>query len=75
MMLLNLAIILQQEGAIHILHNLIPHNAKCKMLEIRMIKNFNIYDLRAKLPPLSPSVKGGGGGGQLPPLLPCLRCP
>ena len=65
-MLLNLAFMHQQEVAIHLFHNFIPHNA-CKMLEVRVIKEFNLYELRAKLPPLPPSVKGKGGN--------CPRCP
>ena len=65
-MLLNLSFMHQQEVAIHLFHNFIPHNA-CKMLEVRVIKEFNFYELRAKLPPLPPLVKGKGGN--------CPRCP
>ena len=61
-MLLNLSFIHQQEVAIHLFHNFIPHNA-CKMLEVRVIKEFNLYEPREKLPP---SVKGKGGGAAAP---------
>ena len=46
-MLLNLAVIHQQEMAIHLFHNFIPLNAG-KMLEVRVIKEFSLYKLKAK---------------------------
>ena len=47
-LLLNLAFIHREEFAIHLFHhNFIPPN-----LEVMVIKEFNVYELMAKLPPL-----------------------
>ena len=48
-MLLNLAVFDQQEVVIHLFNNFIPHNAY-KMLLVRVIKEFNFCEHRAKLP-------------------------
>ena len=50
-------------------HCFIPHNAY-KMLEARVIKEFDLYELRAELPPPPPSVKGKGAAAPGAPVVP-----
>ena len=57
-----MAVIERQEVAImiNLFHNFIPHNS-CKMLLVRVVKEFDLYELRANVPscPRGSSVPAG----------------
>ena len=49
-MLLNLALIHQQEVAIHLFHNFIPHNVSPKVLKVDKWKNLFFLSLEQSYP-------------------------